>query len=118
MLFSFLSIAFLVQIKFAISNPTLHSKKSHGKRVNNKFMFTFFVRTMRIPFLSTFPRALACKLGFLSLFFLTQVVASAQGQLWGMTSNGGSNNLGVIFRTNADGSGSLEMMVWSLPFRL
>jgi hypothetical protein len=28
----------------------------------------------------------------------------AQGQLWGLTSKGGTNEIGVIFKTNSDGS--------------
>ena len=61
---------------------------------------------MRMPFLNacsigTVVRSLGC----LVLLFFNFNVVQAQGQLWGMTTQGGGNDLGVIFKTNADGSG-------------
>ena len=43
--------------------------------------------------------------GFLVLFFFSLSNVHAQGKLWGMTSQGGSDGIGIIFKTNADGSG-------------
>jgi uncharacterized repeat protein (TIGR03803 family) len=46
--------------------------------------------------------------GFLLLSVLTTISfmpCSAQGNLWGLTSAGGQHRLGVIFKTNTDGTG-------------
>lgn len=40
-----------------------------------------------------------------SLLTIKKNVLHAQGALWGMTQNGGTHGLGVIFKTNADGTG-------------
>ena len=46
-------------------------------------------------------------LGCIVLLFFNFNVVWAQGQLYGMTARGGSNNQGVLFKTNADGTGQV-----------
>jgi len=52
----------------------------------------------------------------LFVLLLYNVSLYAQGQLWGMTRSGGSSGAGVIFKTNADGTGYLVQHDFYSPF--
>jgi uncharacterized repeat protein (TIGR03803 family) len=45
------------------------------------------------------------KLLIVACFFVSSTILNAQDHLWGITREGGSSGVGVIFKTNADGTG-------------